>query len=48
MKTTATILLGIICLFSAGSCRCNLEEDEPKTKYKKSPDIENDTITLKK
>ncbi|WBV57425.1 hypothetical protein PFY10_03080 [Chryseobacterium daecheongense] len=47
MKTTATILLGIFCLFSAVSCRCNLEEDEPKAKYK-SPDVENDTITLKK
>jgi hypothetical protein len=33
MKTTATLVLGILSLFVFSSCRCGFDEDEPKNKY---------------
>lgn len=57
MKTTA-LLLVFLCLTALTSCKCDLEEDEPRNKYKSSTENEklshkninppeNDTIQLK-
>lgn len=54
MKTTA-LLLGIISLFAISSCKCDFDEDEPKSKYdgknsgtsKNSSVPESDTLRIK-
>ncbi|WP_185097140.1 hypothetical protein [Chryseobacterium sp. IHB B 17019] len=33
MKTTATLLLGLFCLLTFTSCKCDFDEDEAKNKY---------------
>ena len=58
MKTTATLLLGLFCLLTFTSCKCDLDEDEAKNKYdnpsedeklnKNSNYAEHDTIKFKK
>ena len=56
MKTTATLLLGIFCLFAITSCKCDFDEDEAKNKYdnpseneklnKNTNSAEQDTVQL--